>query len=83
VHGVQRGSGIGMASALKCNENQEFTRMAHIIDKAKCVGCGSCVETCPVEAIKKDGDKYMIDAEACVDCGACEGVCPTEAISAG
>ena len=57
--------------------------MAHIIDKEKCVGCGACVETCPVEAIKKDGDKCKIDAEACVDCGACAGVCPTEAISAG
>lgn len=54
--------------------------MAHKIDKEVCVGCGSCKDTCPMDAIKPDGDKFMVDADACVDCGACEGACPTGAI---
>jgi NAD-dependent dihydropyrimidine dehydrogenase PreA subunit len=54
--------------------------MAHKIDKEVCVGCGSCKDACPMDAIKADGDKFMVDADVCVDCGACEGACPTGAI---
>lgn len=56
--------------------------MAHIIDAEKCIGCGSCAGTCPVECIAEKDGKYVVDADACVDCGACEGECPVEAISA-
>lgn len=55
--------------------------MAYIIS-AECTGCGSCVETCPVEAIS-EGTPYVIDAEKCIDCGACSSSCPVEAISEG
>ena len=55
--------------------------MARKIDPEKCVGCCSCKDNCPVEAISQDGDKCVIDADKCVDCGACEGNCPVEAIS--
>jgi len=54
--------------------------MAHKIDLEKCVGCGSCVEECPNEAIKANGDKYEI-TEDCVDCGGCIEACPETAIS--
>lgn len=55
--------------------------MAYSIDKSVCVGCGSCAESCPVEAIKATEDgKYTID-DACVECGACVANCPVNAIS--
>ena len=54
--------------------------MAHKVSD-ECVGCGACVDTCPVGAITLDGTA-KVDADACVDCGACEGVCPTGAIQA-
>ena len=54
--------------------------MAVIINKEICTGCGACVSTCPVEALKMDGDKAVVDANACIDCGACVGECPVEAI---
>ena len=56
--------------------------MAHKIDAEKCLGCGSCAETCPVGAIVEKDGKYVINADECVDCGACEGACPMEAIAA-
>ena len=54
--------------------------MAHKIDPAKCIACGSCQQECPAGAIK-EGDVYSIDPDVCLDCGACADVCPQEAIS--
>ena len=54
--------------------------MAAVVDKEKCTGCESCVETCPVEAIKMEDGKAVVDKEKCVDCGQCVDECPVEAI---
>jgi len=54
--------------------------MAVNVDKEKCTGCESCVEACPVEAIKVK-EKAEVDEETCIDCGACVDECPTEALS--
>lgn len=54
--------------------------MAYVISD-DCIACGSCIDECPVDAIK-EGEIYVIDAEACTDCGSCADVCPTDAISA-
>jgi len=45
----------------------------------ECVACGTCLDTCPNEAIK-EGDIYVI-TDACVDCGSCAEACPVGAIS--
>ncbi len=55
--------------------------MAAKVDADKCLGCGACEGTCPVSAIKLDGDKAVVDADTCVSCGACAGACPAEAIT--
>lgn len=44
-----------------------------------CLGCGACVEECPVNAISEKDGKYVINADECVDCGACAGNCPVGA----
>ncbi len=55
--------------------------MAYVISD-KCVSCGACAGSCPVEAISEGNGQYVIDADKCVDCGACASTCPVEAISA-
>jgi len=57
-----------------------------IVDRKTCIGCGECVETCPLQAIsmvKERGKKKASISELCVDCKACLKVCPKEAISQG
>jgi len=54
--------------------------MVAVVEKDKCTGCGSCVEACPVDAIKVD-EKAVVDKETCIDCETCVDECPEEAIT--
>ena len=55
--------------------------MAAKVDEEKCAGCETCVEECPVEAIKMVDGIAKVDSELCTDCGTCVEACPVEAIS--
>lgn len=55
--------------------------MAVKVDVDTCIGCGACVETCPVQALKMVKDKSVVDPDVCVECGACVGACPVGALS--
>ncbi len=55
--------------------------MSYKINAEICTACGTCADSCPVEAIQKKEDKYEIDADTCAGCGSCEGTCPVGAIS--
>ncbi len=50
------------------------------IDKNLCVGCGACVDACPVGALFMEGDKVEVN-DKCNLCGSCVGVCPVNALS--
>jgi len=58
----------------------EENKMPHVISD-ECTMCGTCMESCPVEAISEGDPKYVIDPETCTDCGTCVEECPVEAIS--
>jgi len=55
-----------------------FTRKT---DTDACIGCGSCVDICPVQAVSIIADKAQIDPNWCIGCGVCAVDCPTGAIS--
>ena len=51
------------------------------VDLEKCVGCGTCIETCPFELRTNVDGKSTVDPNRCVGCGRCVAVCPNGAIS--
>lgn len=50
------------------------------IDPDICIGCGSCVDVCPVEAISIMNGKAVIDSSKCLHCRSCVRACPMGAI---
>ena len=56
------------------------------VDRARCTGCGACVEVCPTGAIRLVQGATVqyaeIDAAKCRQCEACVEACPEKAITA-
>ncbi|HWQ57633.1 MAG TPA: [Fe-Fe] hydrogenase large subunit C-terminal domain-containing protein [Clostridia bacterium] len=50
------------------------------IDKRKCVGCTSCIKTCPTEAIRVQNGKARVLPDRCIDCGRCIVYCHHHAV---
>ena len=53
--------------------------MAYKINADECLGCGACVDECPVGAITEKDGKYVINADECIGCGNCAESCPVGA----
>jgi NAD-dependent dihydropyrimidine dehydrogenase PreA subunit len=50
------------------------------IDPELCVGCGTCLDRCQMEAVEMDGDSATVLRKRCIGCGLCVTTCPEEAI---
>jgi len=50
------------------------------VDTELCVGCGTCVDRCQMEAVKVDGECASVLLTRCIGCGLCVTTCPEEAI---
>ena len=48
-------------------------------DADACIGCGACVERCPMGAITIDDDGKCVMDRQCIRCGQCAYICPAEA----
>ena len=64
---------VGFLYAFEVLENP-FVR------KYDCVGCGDCVNACPVDAIEVINGKAVIDNQKCINCNICVGTCTYDAI---
>ena len=50
------------------------------VNEEMCLGCGVCVEQCPVEAIFMVEEIARINEKQCIRCGRCHDTCPVEAV---
>lgn len=50
------------------------------VESNACVGCGDCVDVCPVDAVQVIDGKAVIDAEKCILCEICVQSCTYKAI---
>lgn len=46
----------------------------------ECIGCGNCVEICPVQAVTIEDDVAKVDLDWCIGCGVCVPRCSADAI---
>jgi ferredoxin len=51
------------------------------VDRDLCIGCGSCIDMCPRQAITLEEDKAFIHEDQCANCRACVTLCPVGAIN--
>jgi ferredoxin/NAD(P)H-dependent FMN reductase len=54
-----------------------------IVEEAKCVGCGTCIEKCPIQRIELKNEKAFMTGTmpGCIHCFSCVRTCPTGAIT--
>lgn len=76
----------------KAPKTGDWRYVAPVVDKKKCIGCGTCVKFCPeacIELVESQNPASpsqgrskiaSIDYEWCKGCGVCVTVCPVKAI---
>jgi len=51
------------------------------INQEDCIGCGTCIQKCPMETIELEDSVAVLNPEKCIGCGVCVHNCPEDAIS--
>ncbi len=64
-----------------CHNPEGISKKQEIwITNSTCIGCETCVETCPIDALTMTVDGIKIDRDICDGCFRCAETCPTKSI---
>ena len=64
-----------------CHNPESWSALPQTLYKSsKCIGCATCVEVCPQQAISLTPDGIRPTGNACIRCGRCTEECPTTAL---
>jgi NAD-dependent dihydropyrimidine dehydrogenase PreA subunit len=62
--------------------SEQKKRTTLIVDDTLCIGCGICVDACPMRILSlTDGLCVLTDDVKCLECGTCMHECPKRALS--
>jgi len=87
-YAINDGPGIRVTIFLKgcplscrwCHNPESIsTKVQKMYSRDKCIGCGECVDICPIEACELTADGIVNDNSTCLRCGLCAEVCPARA----
>ncbi len=59
---------------------EKFLRPKPVFKKDKCVGCRTCAENCPPDAITMLNNFPEVDLDECIRCFCCQELCPYDAV---
>jgi heterodisulfide reductase subunit A len=84
---ITQGSGAAAKIlALMAHDTITLDGLVSFVDPEKCIGCESCYQECPFQAVEMVGEgksrKARIIEAACKGCGVCAGACPSGAVIA-
>ena len=71
---------VGEASDIAaCDSFKQISHYTLEVDTEKCIGCGTCVDRCPLRIITINDEGWAEAGEYCFRCGQCCYVCPQDA----
>lgn len=71
---------MGMGCATREGKLVQHCTATPVVHEEQCIGCGACVQVCPVDAIRLENNKAKVETAKCIGCASCVGACPTWAM---